>query len=146
MIKWTPELDNIIMESIEAGYTAREIGIKIGATKNAVLGRANRMGLGSGRIIKKHVVQSTSRFRIFKPTPPPEPEPEPEKTAGPVPPEPEPEKTAGPVTIFNLTSQSCRYPVSGARLGTLFCNENRMKEHSYCQKHYRIAYRLMEFR
>ena len=129
MIKWTPELDNIIKESIVAGYTAREIGIKIGATKNAVLGRANRMGLRSGRTEKNNVVRFTPRFRILKPTPPPEPE-----------------KAASPVTMFNLTPQSCRYPVSGAGLSTLFCNENRMKGHSYCQKHYRVAYRPREAR
>ena len=126
MIKWTTELDNVIKESIAAGYTAREIGIKIGVTKNAVLGRARRMNLRSGRTEKDNVIRGKfkPRFRILKPTP-----------------LPEPEEAAKSVTMFHLTPQSCRYPVSGTGLDILFCNEKKMHGHSYCQKHYRVAYR-----
>lgn len=43
---WTKEDDKRLKELLETGKPMREIGWALGKTKNAVIGRANRLGLG----------------------------------------------------------------------------------------------------
>ncbi len=77
------------------GLPAREIGLQIGATRNAVLGKLKRLGL-SGR---SDYYRAPARFVVMEPKqalpPPPPPAPIPSK----------------PVNIFRLTNKHCRFPL-----------------------------------
>ena len=42
---WTPERINYLKELWNEGLSTREIGLKLGVTRNAVVGKAHRMGL-----------------------------------------------------------------------------------------------------
>lgn len=42
---WTPEREERLRYYWSAGVPARLIGVRLGATKNSVIGKANRLGL-----------------------------------------------------------------------------------------------------
>ena len=42
---WTTERTNTLMKMWNTGLSTREIGLKLGVTKNAVVGKAHRLGL-----------------------------------------------------------------------------------------------------
>jgi hypothetical protein len=48
-VTWTPERIAQLRSCVEAGMTCSEIGIAIGVTRNAVIGKIHRLGLSSGR-------------------------------------------------------------------------------------------------
>lgn len=52
------------------------------------------------------------------------------------------EPEAGKVTLLDLESHHCRFPVSGEGLATLFCGDDRLEPHSYCARHCAVAFRI----
>lgn len=131
--KWTGDLDKLVFDYIKSGFNARKIGEMVGATKSAVLGRLNRLGIKTKVTVepkpKKRKDKKLYIRKVFLPVDPR--------------PLPAPEHADNPVSLFHLTSTSCRYPVSDEGLNMLFCNEEKMLGHSYCQKHCRVAYRKL---
>ncbi len=49
---WTDDDNTVLQELWGTGITARQIGVEIGRTRAAVIGRANRMGLSKPKIKK----------------------------------------------------------------------------------------------
>lgn len=65
MPKWTPEADEKLTELVEKGeLTMREIGSELGVSKNAVIGRAHRIGADGPRMHGPRVEQSTLTTRL----------------------------------------------------------------------------------
>lgn len=47
MSRWTPEMDEVLREGVENGVSHSAIARRLGVTRNASIGRANRLGLSS---------------------------------------------------------------------------------------------------
>ena len=94
-----------------------EIALDLGVTRNAVIGKHNRMGL-SGVPAKKRVRMALPPKPVPKPPAPvwrPQPRPEPSKGASPEPspepPMPQETSSATAVDFLGLTERSCRFPL-----------------------------------
>jgi hypothetical protein len=47
MIRWSPEMDAALIAAVNAGKPYSEIARTLGTTRNACIGRGNRLGLGN---------------------------------------------------------------------------------------------------
>lgn len=55
--------------------------------------------------------------------------------------EPQKPKERRPVGLFNLSFDSCRYPVSGETARDyMFCNRSQRESSSYCEEHHTLCY------
>lgn len=130
------------------GKSATEIAIIIGGlSRNAVVGKLNRLGL-------KRAVKNRPAASIGRPRPGKSPKDvcETEK------PRPAAVETPRPVvssvikpeplnfSLFDLAQNDCRFPVSGEKAGTLFCGHNVAQGSTYCTYHARVAYIPREVR
>ena len=109
------------------------IGKRMGRTKNACVGKAQRLGLSqTTALVRKKPVPIK---RLPKP-----------KRVAPIPPEPlvQPSQFAvshGPVTFMQLTDKTCRWPMSlPDGLQTVFCGSLPKDGAPYCDQHCFIAY------
>lgn len=106
MITWTDELDDRIEELRGRGLTCEEIGRMLGTTKNAIVGRLNRL----------------RRERERREAPP-----SPRPTAPLGQPAPllrlDPDGCRWPVSPHSATSH-------------VFCNAHRMPDRVYCRRHW----------
>jgi GcrA cell cycle regulator len=130
MIKWTPHLDRKIKEFADSKRSARALADEIGVTRNAVIGRARRIGVSfksvgvpqRKRTFFKHIVKKVVEIVI----PPQKPKPTLDDKKF--------------VTLMELNGRTCRWPVAGEREKTLFCGQRPVKGKPYCEGHYAIAY------
>ncbi len=134
---WTEErvamLGNLLRGGLSAGQIAEEMG---GITRNAVIGKARRLGLGfcatnpggrpkSGRKPRAHP------FVDRKP---------PNVAPGAIA-DLQPEIVANPVTLLELTEWTCRWPIGDPTSPDfVFCGALPVPGHSYCAGHCRLAY------
>lgn len=122
-MNWTAEDDANLKKYSEAGYSAAEAGDMIGRTRNAVLGRAHRIGVSF-----KFVKDKTSTPAI-------------EDTKKSYYVEEKPTEEAGAPkhlyeSLLNLRHNQCRWPIN-----TKFCDEEKSPGASYCETHLRMSYR-----
>jgi len=127
-------LNKLVGDGLSAGQIAEELG---GITRNAVIGKARRLGIGfcatnpggrpkSGRKPRAHpFVERKVKHTHFPPAP-----------AVDLPLEP----VANPVTLMQLTDETCRWPVAGDGATTMFCGAMPACGHAYCAGHCRMAY------
>lgn len=132
---WGAEQDAVIIEHYNK-MRAKQIAELLGVTKNAVIGRAKRLGLSRTKEARVKSHKPLAPFgswprtgwdrirRIFKPR------------ADPVP----VVYTPGGITIMDLTGSTCRWPVSGTGADMMYCGGEVHKEQSYCLEHCRIAF------
>lgn len=132
---WDDEMDQIVLENYNK-MRAKQIAELLGVTKNAVIGRAKRLGLcrTKEKRIKSH--KPLSPFgswrrkgwdriqRMFRPRPHPAPV----------------VSIPGGITIMELTDATCKFPVSGTGADMMYCGDEVHKEKSYCLEHCRVAY------
>jgi len=93
------------------GHTTGEIGKKLGVSKNAVVGKAHRLGLKSRPSPIKRVAkpQQEEKERIF--------------------------------TITDLSSSTCRWPIGDPKESNFrFCGATVFHGKSYCAEHCDLAY------
>lgn len=132
---WTPEKEKVLKLMWAAGYSARDIGTKVGATRNAVLGKVHRMKLPTPK---------TPKTQIYpKPKAKPEPKPEPPPVAG----KEKTEKVYVAVrdAVMGLNTKECRWPYGHPHEGKMaFCKEPIYESYSYCLKHCYNAYSNFE--
>ncbi|MCB9958576.1 MAG: global cell cycle regulator GcrA-like protein [Rhodospirillaceae bacterium] len=116
---WTDERIARLSELWGTGKSASEIAeILGGVTRNAVIGKAHRLGL-SGR-----------PSPIKRREAPPAPVVEPTGT-----------------TILSLTERMCRWPIGDPRNpGFRFCGRSILPGHSYCAEHAAQAYQAPKSR
>ena len=130
-----------------SGMTATEVGKALGITKNAVVGKVNRLR-AKGVFMRMRQPPTPKPERAPRPPRPPKPKkPRPEKVVRLTPPalvcvpvpDPVVDKTSRFVTLLELTQQSCRYIVSKDTEETLYCGAPRTRK-SYCTAHAALCY------
>ena len=138
---WEDEMDKVVLKNYNTKMRAKQIAELLGVTKNAVIGRAKRLGLSRTKEsrVKSHKplapygnwrrkswdrVQRMFRLRPDKPRP----------DSVPVVFKP------GGIAIMGLTNDTCRFPISGVKSETLYCGAETYSKKSYCLKHCRVAF------
>jgi len=115
--EWTAERIAFMTEKWSDGWSAAQIGADLGVTRNAVIGKLNRLNAPkrytTPKVIK--IVAKTVPVPVVKPI-------------------------SGNINLLDLTNETCRWPTShgyscGVREADL--NSNR----PYCFKHARMAVR-----
>ena len=133
---WGAEQDAVIIEHYNK-MRAKQIAELLGITKNAVIGRAKRLGLSRTKEARVKSHKPLSPFgswrrkgwdriqRMFRPRPEP-------VTVVSIP---------GGITLMDLTNATCRWPVSGTGADMMYCGcEVHKEKKSYCLEHCRVAY------
>ncbi|MDR2902829.1 MAG: hypothetical protein LBU87_07000 [Lactobacillales bacterium] len=113
---WTDDKIKLLKKLWTSGKSTVEIGHLLGLSKNAVIGKAHRMGL---------------------PT-----RPSPIKSEGPVPKQrKEKEQDNKPVTLMDLKLNSCRWPIGDPKDPDFhFCGKQIVTGKPYCSEHCKMAY------
>ena len=124
-MKWTAEDDANLKRYSEEGYSATEAGDMLGRTRNAVLGRAHRMGVSF-----KFMKDKTSTVR-HEPLPEIIKEEEVKVFLS-----DEGTPTHLYKSLLNLRHDQCRWPIN-----TKFCSEDKFPGSSYCLTHTKMSYR-----
>jgi len=137
---WTTERVELLKQQYEEGLTCRQIAASIGVSRNAVIGKLTRLGLTRGpgtepraTTAKPRAAKSVPRqqyqmlqvvYENGKPV-----------CNGPV-------ASARPCTLFELSEERCRWPIStpGAE-DFCFCGNMPLHGVPYCEGHSRLAYR-----
>ena len=149
---WTPDLIKELKRLWNKGLTTVEIGNRIGMSKNAVVGKAHRLGLeGRPSPIKRDKKKETVTVRATKKvTPAPKEEvtqssilpPEPVFEVEPIVEQvlPKKKKHKG-VQLVDLKPNSCRWPEGDPKDPDFcFCGQECVPGKIYCEEHCAIAY------
>lgn len=126
---WPQERTARLRALVAQGYSARQIGVELGVTRNAVIGKAHRMGLEY--TARKPARVTKPRKRLIKMT-------RPKALPIPRPAVPEVASPNGPIGIMELTAFTCRWPI-GERSPYRFCGTTKPAEGPYCREHTAIA-------
>jgi len=128
---WTEEVINQLKQMWNEGKSTGEIGKILGVSKNAVVGKAHRLGLESRPSpIKRseNIENGESKKKETKPKP--------KKAA-----EPKKEKKKEGVSLLELTSSSCRWPIGDPKDADFhFCGKEVVPGKNYCEKHMAEAF------
>ena len=139
---WTDERIELLKGRFEAGLSCREIAADIGVSRNAVIGKLNRLNLtrenGDARSLARQGAAKRSRpkaaprlqYRLLQ------------ALYGEPQPDDEPIDNGHCCTLLELNEARCRWPIStpGAE-DFCFCGNTPLKGMPYCQGHARLAYR-----
>jgi GcrA cell cycle regulator len=143
---WTIERVETLKRGFEAGLSCREIAAQIGVSRNAVIGKISRLKLARDtggvmiRAAKKEAVdgrrpRATVKLRqIILRAPLGEPD---VAAIG------EPIHNGHTCSLFELSKETCRWPIStpGAE-DFCFCGNPPIEGLPYCAGHSRLAYRV----
>ena len=145
MIKhvWTPAMMATLRALHRKGGSFEEMAIEMSAifkteiSCNALIGKARRMELP---------MRSTAGPRKPPPTPS-KPAPRPVPVAAPIPPPPEPAAVEPGLSIYQLESDTCRWPLGAVqdRPPYRYCGETTPLEQVYCTKHRAIGYNRQRY-
>ncbi len=114
-LSWTDERIEELKQLWGEGLSAQDIGKKLGVTKNAVIGKAHRLGLP--------------------------PRPSPIRRARPATATKARRKTSPTSVGLRATGHTCVWPIGDpAEDDFRFCDAPSMPHKPYCQKHYDLAY------
>jgi GcrA cell cycle regulator len=151
---WNPERVEQLRNFVGAGLTCSQIAAEIGVTRNAVIGKIHRLGLGPGRPaatpgrpcpprLRRRPLSLQRQFLklVSAQTP---------RAADGTALEAVPIESAQRCSLLELAQGKCRWPVaddggSGAA-DFKFCGNEAAAGFSYCAGHARMAYRLPERR
>lgn len=129
---WNDERVNLLKSMWGAGKTAAEIAQQLGGgiTRNAVIGKAHRLGL-SGRISpistkkieKSHHIPAAAQALLSEPVV---------------------EKSATAISMLELTESTCRWPLGDPKkAGFHFCGARPVPGLPYCGHHATAAYQTV---
>jgi len=135
---WTAERIAQLKSGVGAGLSCSQIANEIGVSRNAVIGKLNRLGLSRGRGPAAPRVRNGVSVRrpqvltqrlvlkaLFASAP----------VADDV-------VSSEPCSLLNLAPRKCRWPIGGAATADFtFCGNTTVDGTSYCAGHARIAYR-----
>lgn len=128
---WTDEQVEDLKRLWNEGLTTGEIGKVLGVSKNAVVGKAHRLGLNSRPSPIRRAEDDPAQESL-----PLEVKEKPKKT---------PKKAEAPkqklFTVNDLTSSSCRWPIGDPKDGDFhFCGKEAIPGKPYCPEHAAVAY------
>jgi GcrA cell cycle regulator len=126
----------------KAGRSAAEIGLDLGRTRAAVIGKVHRLGLSKASRRAPQDPLTPRKSILEKPRAAPI---EATSTGGgviPVKAAPQPPRApSAHLSVMQLRyRKDCAYPVSGHNADTLFCGRSVTGGSPYCPKHYKIVY------
>lgn len=129
---WTEAKEELLRDLWDRGFSASEIGRQIGKSRNAVLGKKDRLGLKER---KPH-----RRPRLKTPKPAPEPRLSIFPTAPSVLlPDPAPHER---VSLLDRKAGQCKFPLGDPKHDDFgFCGRKRVPGQPYCPSHAARAYR-----
>lgn len=151
-IAWTEERIDQLKQGWADGDSATVIAARLGGvSRNAVIGKAHRLGLG-GREPRQcpgvsadmvGAISSTRTARLRKSKPDPialaslakimsAPKPQVIEHI----PEPKPLM----MTLMDLGHRDCRYPVEGEKQHTFFCGHDVREDSPYCAYHHKLCH------
>lgn len=142
---WTTERVTLLKSGFEAGLSCREIAAQIGVSRNSVIGKISRLRLtrdkgGTARVAKKQGASgrrpraATKLRQIILKALPSEPQPAIED---------EPIHNGHTCSLFELSRETCRWPISTPGAADFcFCGNKPIEGLPYCPGHSRLAYRL----
>lgn len=149
--RWTQERVELLKElnALGVGYLAIAKRLGGGITKNAVCGKANRLGLTGAQPAKsgraKRKVKPWRHLQVFGLVD--KNSPKALKADGYVPPAEDPIPLHQRKTIATLEDDSCRWPVGDPQLPEFhFCGAEKVPGLSYCRPHARRAHKPAETR
>jgi len=109
---WTPEKVENLKTLWSQGLSITQIGKHLGMTRNAVVGKAHRIGL------EKRTSPIVRRPRPAAPIQPPLPQP-----------------------ILHTGAQRCQWPIGDPKTSDFrFCGKSSLPNRPYCDEHCAIAY------
>jgi hypothetical protein len=120
---WTDERVALMRELLATGLSAAATGRAIGASANAVIGKANRMGI----IDRCHKPIRKPKNGLARP-------PKRHNDGEAPPPRPMPASIPGGVATIDLTARQCRFPLS-ADAPWFHCGQDRHGSSPYCEMH-----------
>jgi len=147
MTTWNPERIEQLKNYVVAGLTCSQIAAEIGVTRNAVIGKIHRLGLGPGRPERAPVRACPPRGR----RPPFSPQrqllrllhADAAGAADQAAPVPDPVDSGQRCSLLELSQGKCRWPISDPGAADFaFCGNEAAAGFSYCPGHARMAYRL----
>jgi GcrA cell cycle regulator len=153
---WTSERIELLKRCLHAGLSCRQIAREIGVTRNAVIGKMNRLGLSQPKDVIGRQLEQRRAARLARP-----------KTPGTWRPKrprlnifaqhemlmaafPRSQPSAEDIPIYNgrgcslleLSQGKCRWPINNPGAEDFcFCGNEPVKGLPYCLGHARIAYR-----
>ncbi len=141
---WTTDRIEALKIHFAAGLSCREIAAEIGVSRNAVIGKISRLNLsrdkGVMRVTKKETAgvkrpRGAQRLRqILLKSFPSEAEPVIED---------EPIHNGHTCSLFELSKETCRWPISTpGQADFCFCGNTPIEGMPYCPGHSRLAYRM----
>src|SRR6266566_2658618 len=145
---WTSERIERLKRCLHAGLSCGQIAREIGVTRNAVIGKMNRLGLSRPKHVISEQLEQRRAARLWRPKHPrlniftqhemliagfPRPQPRAEDI---------PIYNGRGCTLFELSQMKCRWPISNPGAEDFcFCGNEPVKGLPYCVGHARIAYR-----
>jgi GcrA cell cycle regulator len=125
---WTPEKIELLKQQWDAGMSITQIGKNLGMTRNAVVGKAHRMGLQRRESpIVRGATAAASTPRVRRPEAPSAPRAAP--------------AAAAPVRPFNPNGPRCKFPIGDPKsTGFRFCTDAALDGYPYCPDHCAVAY------
>ena len=146
---WTDTRVETLTTLWQAGYSGSLIGIELGLTRSAVIGKAQRLRLpGRTTLVTRRPQRSQ---QVLAPKRPPKPKKASPSRRRSITPETKPRPKAAlpelgpapevPVTVLTLTQANCNWPEGDPkRLGFHFCGR-KPPNRPYCPHHAARAYR-----
>lgn len=132
---WTAERIGILQQRQSDGVSFAQIAAELGCSRSAAIGKSHRLNLPRPLVRAqpgpkpRRVNRLTALMFAGKQLPPARSVKKPAPIA------------CNPITLMELRSEHCRWPVSGERAETLFCGCARADERPYCDEHCCMAYR-----
>ena len=107
---WTTEEIDLLCDYAREGLSARQIGDKLGKTKNAIIGKLHRLGMGTKKKLKTQepVQEKAIAFPI------------------------------GQVPLAEIEHNQCRY--MGGGYNDFLCCGAPIYRKSFCQEHYELCW------
>jgi GcrA cell cycle regulator len=139
---WTTERVELLKQHFESGLTCREIAAHIGVSRNAVIGKLTRLGLTRGPTGAEQHLQATTKERAPRSAPRAQYRMLQMVYADGQPAADAPIASANPCSLFELSKERCRWPISTpGEEGICFCGNTPLKGLPYCPGHTRLAYK-----
>jgi GcrA cell cycle regulator len=147
MATWTPERIEQLRNFAGSGLSSSQIAAEIGVTRNAVIGKLNRLGLARGRPAggpartcpprasrPRHSPQRALLRLMFAQAP---------SIAGGAGAQLARVESARPCSLIELAHGTCRWPVDNLDASDFaFCGNEAAPGFPYCAGHARMAYRI----